>query len=184
MHVCIEISAQNNRDFFFIFIGFQVKNDLQYYTIFKHTLKCLFISYFCSFYSLQYASLFFAQRQDDPWQAEDCRQDISAEPLAAAWSCHQVSSCLSGQCRDGWMPEGTGRSQRQAQPQEEQGNGHPSEHSLILTEASSTGRLSFYCLTLEEKGAEKQLCPRLPHLYRENTWMEAVCPPHQTPNSV
>lgn len=61
---------------------------------------------------------------------------------------------------------------------------HPLEHSLILAEAGSTGRLSFYCLTLEEKGAEKQLCPRLAHLYRENTWMEAVCPPHQTPNSV
>lgn len=64
-------------------------------------------------------SLFFTRRQDDPWQAEGCWQDISADPLAAAQSHRQVSSFRSGQPRDRLVPKGADRSRWQAQAQEE-----------------------------------------------------------------
>lgn len=52
IHVCKEIPAEKNCCNIFIFIGFQVCNYQQYYSIFKHNLMCLFIPYLCWLYLL------------------------------------------------------------------------------------------------------------------------------------
>lgn len=184
IHVCLEISAQNNHDFLLFSSDFRLKltcNIIQ----FLSTPLCAYLLaiYVCS---IHFSMLYFSLRdQTIPGRQKIAGKTSWQTPLQQHGPVTRRAHVSQGSAEMvGCLKARAGASDRH-NPRRSGARGiHPLEHSLILAEAGSTGRLSFYCLTLEEKGAEKQLCPRFAHLYRENTWMEAVCPPHQTPYSV
>lgn len=170
--MCIEISAENNRLVFFIFIHFPAKNQKQY-TIFKHTL-CDYLLAICVYYVCFIMPHYFSLgdrmipgRQKiagETWGQTHLQQHSPVTSRA-----HFSQSSAVWRWFDAWRHR-----------QEPVTNISPGG----ARQGTPSGALSGPCwghqhyhfsaspsLTLKVRKA-KHLCPHFAHLYRENTWME------------